>query len=140
MEPDCVVPIHEIVKIIESKSVLFVSIIPLFNFAIDLRAFNWRQYVNYFIPLKEIFKFAVSIAIFVPLIGIELSPMVCHHLADRCQPAIILKCLLKESDAVFGCFRIEFSTCKNAPRTIIEDDANLLSITISGVPIQMYKA
>jgi len=38
------------------------------------------------------------------------------------------------------CFRIEFSTCKNAPQTVIENDANLLSIAVSGMPIQMNKA
>ena len=88
MEPNCVVPIHDSVKIIKPRSVLFVSIILFFDFAIDLRAFNWRQYVDYFISLEEIFKYAFSVTIFVPLVGIELSPMVSHHLADRCQPPI----------------------------------------------------
>jgi len=61
------------------------------------------------ISLEEIFKFAVSIAILVPFVGIELSPMVGHNLADRCQPAIVIQSLLEEFDAVFRCFRIEFS-------------------------------
>ena len=115
MKPNRVVPIHEIVKIIKSKLVLFVSIIPFFNFAIYLRAFNWRQYMIYFIHLEKVFKFALSIVVFVPLIGIELSPMISHHLADRSQPSVLFKSLLEEFDAVFRCFRIEFSTCKNAP-------------------------
>jgi len=42
VEPDCIIPIHEIVKIIKSKSVLLVSIIPFLNFAVDLRALNRR--------------------------------------------------------------------------------------------------
>ena len=33
MEPDCVIPIHEFVKTIKPGSILFVSIIPFFNFA-----------------------------------------------------------------------------------------------------------
>ena len=50
----------------------FVSTIPFFNFAIDLRALNWIQYINYSILLTEIFKFTISVTIFIPLIGMEL--------------------------------------------------------------------
>ena len=37
--PDCLVPIHEIVKILEPDSILFVRIIPFLKFAICLRMF-----------------------------------------------------------------------------------------------------
>jgi len=118
MEPDCIIPIHEFVKIIKPRSILFVRIIPFFDFAINLRAFNWRQYVNDFILLEEIFKFAVSVTIFVPLVGIELSPMIGHHLANRCQPPEAIQSLLEEFDAVFRCLRIEFAPSKDAPRAL----------------------
>jgi hypothetical protein len=71
MEPNCVISIHEFVKTIEPETVLFVRIIPFFDFAVDLRVLDWGQYMNYFIPLEEILKFAVGVAIFIPLVGIE---------------------------------------------------------------------
>jgi hypothetical protein len=45
----------------------------------------------YFIHLEKVFKFALSIVVFVPLICIELSPMISYHLADRSQPSVLLK-------------------------------------------------
>jgi len=37
MKSNCIISIHEIVKILEPKSVKFISIIPFFQFSIGLR-------------------------------------------------------------------------------------------------------
>jgi len=94
--------------------------------------------MNDFISCEKVFKSAVSVAIFVPLIGIELSSMIGHHLANRCHPPETIQSLLEEFDAVFRCLRIEFAAGKNAPRTVIEDYANLFAIELADVPIEMH--
>jgi hypothetical protein len=96
--------------------------------------------VTDFISPEKVFKSAVSIAIFVPLVGIELSPMIGHHLANRCQLSKTIQSLLEEFDAVFRCLRIEFPTRKNAPRAVIEEYANLFAVALVDVPIEMYRA
>jgi hypothetical protein len=43
MKPNCIIQIHEIVKILESKPVKFISIIPSFFSSIDLRTVQLIQ-------------------------------------------------------------------------------------------------
>jgi hypothetical protein len=93
-----------------------------------------------FILFEKILKFAVCVAIFIPLIRIELSPMIGHHLANRCQPPEAIQSLLEEFDAVFRRLCIEFAASKNASRTVIEDHANLFAIELADMPIEMHKA
>ena len=101
MKSHRIIPIHEIVKIIEPKPVPFVRIVPFFIFAIHLRSLNRGHYVSNFVFLEEILKTAISIAFFVTLIGMELSSMICHNLANRFYPSIIINSFLKKHDAVF---------------------------------------
>ena len=53
MVPDCVVPVHEIVKIFEPISILFVCVVPFLKFAICLRMFYPTFYM-----LDAVFVFA----------------------------------------------------------------------------------
>ena len=92
-----------------------------------------------FISFEEVLKSAIGITIFVPLVGIELSPMICHYLADGCQPPEIIEGLLEELDAVIRCLFIEFTTCKDAPRAVVENGTNLLPIDVAVMPIQMHQ-
>jgi len=42
MKSDCVIPIHEIVKILELKPAKFIGIVPFFHFPIGLRMIDAR--------------------------------------------------------------------------------------------------
>jgi len=52
MESNCIIPIHEIVKIFELKPVKFIGIVPFFNFSIGLRMiyarFNMCDFIFFF--------------------------------------------------------------------------------------------
>ena len=87
MESDCVIPIHEIVKTIEPKPIAFVSIVPFFQFSICLRMLDASFDVLDFILLKKVLKSAISIAVLVSLVGIELGPSIGQNLSNTCQPA-----------------------------------------------------
>lgn len=139
MEPYRVIPIHEIVKIIEPTPVLFVGIIPFLELAIALRMFDPGFDMLDLILFKEIFKPAISISIFVSLIGIELSSMIRHRLADARQPAEVVQSFLNEGNAVLSRLRIEFAAGENAPRAIVQNCTHLLAIEFAIVPIQMHQ-
>ena len=84
MKSNCIIPIHEIVKILEPKSVKFISIIPFFQFSIGLRMLDAGLDVFDFILPKKVFKSAISIAIFISIVGIELCPPVGQNLSNAC--------------------------------------------------------
>ena len=96
MEPSRIIPIHEIVKIIEPRYVLFVGIIPFFELAIALRMFDTGFDMFDLILFKEILEPAVSRSVFISFVGIELGSMISHHLADTRQPAEVLQSFLNE--------------------------------------------
>ena len=139
MEPYRVIPIHEIVKIIEPRPVLFVGIIPFFELAITLRMFDPCFDMLNIIHFKEIFKLAVSNSVFISLVGIELGTMIRHDLIDTCQPAEVVQSFLDERNAVLSRLGIEFAARENTPRTIIKNRTNLLAIEFACVPIQMHQ-
>ena len=87
MKSNCIVPIHEIVKILEPKPVKFISVIPFFQFSIGLRMLDSSFDVFNFILFEKIFKSAIGIAVFVSLVGIELCPSIGQNLPNICQPA-----------------------------------------------------
>ena len=96
--------------------------------------------MDYFILFKEILEFAISIIIFIPLISMELRPMIGHNLANGCQPAKSIQSLLEEFDAVLCRLRIELAPGKNATRAVIEDHADLFAIELADMPVKMHKA
>ena len=63
MKSNCIIPIHEIVKILELKPVKFISIVPFFDFSIGLRMINASFDMFDLIFLKKAFKSALCIAI-----------------------------------------------------------------------------
>ena len=87
MKSNCIIPIQEIVKIIEPKPIMFISVVPFFQFSICLRMLDASFDVFDFILLKKVFKSAICIAIFVPLVSIELSSSIGQNLSNTCQPA-----------------------------------------------------
>ena len=80
MKSNCIIPIHEIVKILEPKPVKFISIVPFFQFSIGLRMLDASFDVFDFILLKKVFKSAICIAVLVSLVGIELGPSIGQNL------------------------------------------------------------
>jgi hypothetical protein len=86
VESNCIIPIHEIVKSIEPKPVMFVSIVPFFQFSIGLRMLDASFDVFDFILLKKVLKSAIRIAVLVSLVCIELGPSIGQNLSNTCQP------------------------------------------------------
>ena len=87
MKSNCIIPIHEIVKIIEPKPVEFISVVPFFEFSIGLRMLDASFDVLDFILLKKVFKSVICISVFISLVGIELSPSIGQNLLNTLQPA-----------------------------------------------------
>ena len=87
MKSNCIIPIHEIVKIFEPEPVEFISVIPFLQFSIGLRMLDASFDMFDFILLKKVFKSAIRIAVLVSLVGIELCPSIGQHLPNTCQPA-----------------------------------------------------
>jgi len=139
MEPYSVIPIHEIVKIIEPRPVLFIGIVPFFELAITLRMFDPCFDMLNIIHFKEIFEPAVSQSVFVSLVGIELGSMISHRLTDAREPAKVIQSFFEEQNAVLSRLYIEFAARENTPRTVIKNCTNLLAIEFAGVPIQMHQ-
>ena len=54
MKPNCIIPIHEFVKILIPKPVKFISIIPFFQFSIGLRMLDASFDMFDFILLKKV--------------------------------------------------------------------------------------
>ena len=84
MESNCIIPIHEIVKILKPKPAIFVSIVPFFQFSIGLRMLDASFNVFNIILLKKLFKSAIGMAILVSLVGIELCPSIMLVCQSRC--------------------------------------------------------
>ena len=78
-----------------------------------------------FILFKKVFKSAISVAILVSLVGIELCPSIGRHLPNTCQPAKSIHGFFEKLQSVIGCFGIELPTRENAPRTIIKNHADV---------------
>ena len=79
MKSNCITPIHEIVKILEPKTVEFISVVPFFEFSIGLRMLDASFDVFDLILFKELFKSAVA-SPFYSLFGIELCPPIGQNL------------------------------------------------------------
>ena len=84
MKSNCIIPIHEIVKILEPKPVTFISVVPFFQFSIGLRMLDASFDVFDFILLKEVLKSAICITVLVSLVGIELGSPIGQHLPNAC--------------------------------------------------------
>ena len=84
MKSNCIIPIHEIVKILKLKPVKFISVVPFFHFSIGLRMINASFDMFDFILLKKVFKSAIRIAVLISLVGIELGPSIGQHLLNTC--------------------------------------------------------
>ena len=140
MKSNCVIPIHEIVKILKPKPVEFISVIPFFQFSICLRMLDASFDVFDFIHFKEVFKSAICIAVLVSLIGIELCPSIGQNLPDTCQPAKFVHGFFEELQSVIRCFGIKLPARENAPQAIIKDraDVHFFSAMNACMPIQMH--
>jgi len=77
MKSNCIISIHEIVKILEPKPINFACIIPFFNFSIGMRMIDARLNVFDLIFFKKIFKPAIFLAFLISLIGKEASSSIC---------------------------------------------------------------
>ena len=130
MKSNCIIPIHEIVKILEPKPVTFISVIPFFQFSSCLRMLDASFDVFDFILLKEVLKSAIGIAVLVSLVGIELCPPIGQYLPNTCQPAKFAHSFFEELQGVICCFGIKLPARENA---IIKDraDVHLFSIVIA---------
>lgn len=84
MKSNCIIPIHEFVKILKPIPVMFVSIVPFFQFSICLRMLDASFDVFDFILLKKAFKSAIRIAVLVSLVGIEFGSSIGQNLSNTC--------------------------------------------------------
>ncbi len=128
MELYRVIPIHEIVKIIESRPVSFVGIIPFLERAIALRMLDSSFDMPDLILFKKIFKSAI------------LRPVFCLAYQHRTGfrdlsssdwfPSASRSCqeLLEGVRCCSRRLSIEFAACKDTPRTIVEKCTHLLPL------------
>ena len=102
MESNCIIIIHEIVKILEPKPVMFISIVPFFQFSIGLWMLDASFDVFDFILLKKVLKSVIRISVHVSLIGcVVLDDSSRRILAGGCVvPKVFRTCFTLEGKSL----------------------------------------
>ena len=133
-----IIPIHEIVKILESRPVIFVSIVPFFKFAIGLRMIHPRFDMLDFGFFQEGLESTLCISIFILFVGIKLRTSIGKDFADIGQPFILGNGLLQQFYGIFCRGLLKFATGQDKSRAIVKNCTHLRPVDVACMPIKVY--